>query len=51
MTEQHLHNRIGNAVGECKKRLFVRLKQGVTLEKAIEDFLAEIRDALKNLSS
>lgn len=41
--DQHINNAIGNAIGECKKRLLDRLKQGQDLELAIDQFLVELR--------
>lgn len=43
MPEQTLTNKIGNAIGECKKRMFDRLKQGQDLELAIDQFMVELR--------
>lgn len=55
MTQQHLHNRIGNLIGECKKRLFERIKAGEDLQIAVAKFFCELSagfDALvKNVSS
>lgn len=49
MTEeqQKLHNSIGNALGECKKRLFDRLKAGTDLQDAVAVFVAELNLALE----
>lgn len=46
MSEQHLHNRIGNAIGEAKRRLLNNLKNGVELERSITEFLSEIASQL-----
>lgn len=46
---QHLNNKIGNAIGECKRRLYDRLKAGVDLETAISLFVGEIRLALDSI--
>lgn len=49
MSTQHLHNKIGNAIGECKRRLFDRLKNGADLEDAIAQFVGELRLALDSI--
>jgi hypothetical protein len=49
MTTQHLHNRLGNLIGEAKRRMFDRLKAGQSVADAIDQFLDEIRSALENL--
>lgn len=46
MTSQHLNNKIGNAVGECKRRMLNRLKAGGDLEEITVRFMDEIRLAL-----
>lgn len=48
--EQHLNNKIGNAVGECKKRLFNRIRDGADLETAIAQFIGELRLALDSIA-
>lgn len=45
--QQKLHNSIGNALGECKKRLFDRLKDGANLQDAVALFVAELSLALE----
>jgi hypothetical protein len=35
MSEPHLHNRIGDVVRDCKKRLFKALKFGADVELAL----------------
>lgn len=47
---QHLHNKIGNAIGECKRRLFDRLKGGVDLNTALASFFAELTLALETIA-
>lgn len=42
MSTQHLHNMIGNAIGECKKAMYVRLKNGQDLAEAMAQFFAEL---------
>lgn len=49
MNEQHLHNKIGNQIGEAKRRLFDRLKNGADLETAIAQFVGELRLALAEI--
>lgn len=43
MSEQSVTNKIGNAVGECKKRLLDRVKTGADTQTAISLFFAELR--------
>lgn len=43
MSDQHFQNKIGNVIGDCKKRMFERLHQGQDLELAIDQFLVELR--------
>lgn len=47
---QHLHNKIGNAIGECKKRLFDRLKAGANLDNALAQFFGELTLALETIA-
>lgn len=47
---QHLHNKIGNAIGECKRRLFDRLNNGANLDDAIAQFVGELRLALATIT-
>lgn len=47
MSEPHLHNKIGDAVRDCKQRLYKRLKDGANVEDAIAQFIGEIRLALQ----
>lgn len=49
MTDQHLHNRIGNAVGECKKVMFQRLSSGADLQTAIAQFICELNVKLDRI--
>ena len=44
---QHLHNKIGNAVGECKRRLYDRLKTAKDIQTEIARFMAELDLALE----
>lgn len=46
MSDQHLHNKLGNAIGETKKRMFQRLAEGQDLELAIGQFKLELASAL-----
>lgn len=46
---QHLHNKIGNVVGECKKRLFQSLKVGADVELAISNFLTDLKRELSEI--
>lgn len=43
MSNQHLHNKIGNAIGEARKRLKDRLKSGANVNDATAVFIAELR--------
>lgn len=45
--DQHLHNAIGNAVGECKRRLYDRLKETKDVQTEIARFMAELEMALE----
>lgn len=48
MNEPHLHNRIGDAVRDCKDRLYTRLKAGANdVETEIARFMAELDLALE----
>lgn len=49
MSEPHLHNKIGDAIRDCKQRLFKRLKAGAELEDAVAQFIGELRLALDSL--
>lgn len=49
MSEQHLHNRLGNVIGEAKKRMFQRLNTGQDLELAIAQFKIELASALERI--
>jgi hypothetical protein len=42
MSNQHLHNKIGNVIGECKRQLFNRLKAGADIETALAQFFCEL---------
>jgi len=44
---QHLHNAIGNCVGECKKRLFDRLTAGAEVDESLAIFIRELRVELE----
>ena len=48
---QHLHNKIGNAIGEAKRRMFQKLKDGSELERSVADFLRELEIALREIVS
>lgn len=50
MSEQSLNNKIGNAVGECKRRLFDRLKESNDLETQLARFFAELQLALETVA-
>lgn len=49
MNPQHLHNKLGNAIGEAKKRMFQRLNTGQHLELAIAQFKIELALALNRV--
>lgn len=49
MNGQHLHNKIGNAIGECKKRLFDRLKESDDIQTQLARFFAELELALETV--
>lgn len=49
MRKQHLHNRIGNAVGEAKARMFRRLKANLDLRSAIALFTNELQRELAEI--
>jgi hypothetical protein len=49
MSSQHLHNKIGNRIGECKRRLFDALRLGADLELAISNFLADLTRELAEI--
>ena len=49
MSTQHLHNKIGNAIGECKRRLFDRIRNGADIETAFAQFVGELRLALDEM--
>lgn len=51
MSQQHLHNKIGNAIGECKKRFYESLKNGSDLKVAAAQFLYELQQALAQIVS
>jgi hypothetical protein len=42
MSEPHLHNKIGDVIRDCKKRLYRSLKLGADLELAIKCFLEDL---------
>lgn len=44
---QHLHNMLANEIGQCKKRMFERLKAGAELEDAVAAFVGELRLAME----
>lgn len=44
---QHLHNKIGNAIGECKKQLYDQLKAGENLALACDKFLNDVTRELR----
>lgn len=47
---QHLHNKIGNAIGECKKRLLDRLREGANIDDALAQFFGELTLALETVA-
>lgn len=47
MTQQHLHAKLGDAISECKKRMFKRLASGAELEDVIAQFIGELRLAME----
>lgn len=49
MSQQHLHNKIGNVIGEAKKRMYERLKGGAELRTAISEFVRELQQALAEI--
>jgi len=49
MNQPHLHNKIGDAIRDCKKRLYKRLKEGAELENAVAQFIGELRSALDSI--
>lgn len=49
MPEPHLHNKIGDAIRDCKQRLFTRLRANANLEDAIAQFVGELRLALDSI--
>lgn len=49
MSDQHLHNRLGNAIGEAKKRMFQRLKANLDLRSAVALFTNELQRALAEI--
>lgn len=50
MSEQTLPNKIGNVVGEAKRRLLDRVKQGSDLDDSIALFVGEVRLGLERVS-
>lgn len=48
-SNQHLHNAIGNIVGEAKKRMFDALSLGAELELAISNFIADLTRELAEI--
>lgn len=49
--KQHLHNRIGNAVGQSKRKLFDSLKAGADLNRAFDLFVSEMFDLGSRLTA
>lgn len=49
MTQQHLHNKIGNVIGEEKHELFERLKAGIAVEVAVSQFVFYVAHALADV--
>lgn len=49
MSSQHLHNAIGNVIGEEKRQLFDRLKAGVSPDVAISQFVFYVAHALADV--
>lgn len=49
MPDQHLHNKIGNVIGEEKRELFDRLKAGIAVEVAVSQFVFYVAHALADV--
>lgn len=49
MSDQHLHNALGNVIGECKKVMYERLKAGSDLETVIAQFICELNVELDRI--
>lgn len=49
MSEQHLHNKLGNAIGECKSRMYQRLKADLDLRSAIALFMQELQTEFREI--
>lgn len=49
--QQHIHGKIGDAIYECKKRLFNQLKAGTDLDTALAQFIRELQEALTEIAS
>lgn len=49
MSNQHLHNKIGNVIGEEKRELFDRLRAGISVEVAISQFVFYVAHALADV--
>jgi len=46
---QHLHQKIGDAIHGCKKRLFEALKLGADVELAVNNFLTDLTRELSKV--
>lgn len=49
MSEQHLHNKLGNVIGEEKREMFDRLKAGIAVEVAVSQFVFYVAHALADV--
>lgn len=49
MSDQHLHNKLGNVIGEEKRQLFDRLKAGIAVEVAVSQFVFYVAHALADV--
>jgi hypothetical protein len=50
MPEQHLHNKVGNAIGEARRRMLDRLKGGGDLDDVAALFIGEMRLAFETIA-
>ena len=48
--KQTLSNKVGNAIGEARRRMLDRLKAGATFEDAAPLFIGEIKVAFETIS-
>lgn len=49
MSDQHLHNKLGNVIGEEKREMFDRLKAGIAVEVAVSQFVFYVAHALADV--